>query len=429
MLVRYMVVSILCTLAFVLGGEEMVSADSMEDCFNKGVTLTSEEERIEEGEPIPQKIMEKADFAQFADQFKRNLCGADNIRQAEKFITLGGEQLWNKAVEHAQGEVDFGELDRYDDRPLYWTRLHMTRALKQWKPGFDISTERREELLKKLEYTSRGITSIDFPNGNGIKRILVSGFDPYRLEEEFRRTNPSGAAALQMDGKKVMTKDGLAIIQAANFAVRWEDFEEGIVEDTFGPYVKETKEQVDLMMTISQGGPRVMAIEGYAGRWQSGVDNQLENRSNVIPTTKKWPMPEDLPEFIETTLPYEEMASAKTGPWPVERNNEVCEWQAPEYERDDFICHEGGPTEGSKARAGGGGSYLSNESQYRSNRVRLGVGSYDIPGGHLHVAAQEHYPEDSQVYITEDFMKFRKATVDQTVNLVEAAAGAISRKK
>ncbi|WP_173916871.1 hypothetical protein [Halobacillus sp. Marseille-Q1614] len=413
-------------LAILLGGGQMVFAD---DCFNKEVPLTPEEQRIEDGKPIPQQIMADADFTQYADQFEENLCQAKDMKQAENIIKKHGEKLWKTAVQRAQGErSELGELDRYDDRPLYWTRLHMTSALRKWEPEFGLSDADRESLMKKLEYTSRGITSIDFPKGKGVKRILISGFDPYRLEQEFRRSNPSGAAALQLDGKKVMTEDGLAIIQAANFPVRWEDFEEGIVEDTFGPYLKETKEQVDLMMTISQGGPRVMAIEGYAGRWQTGIDNKLEERSNVIPTVDHWPMPEELPEFIETTLPVKAMTSAETGPWPVERNNEVCEWQAPDYRDGDYVCQENGPTENSKARSGGGGSYLSNESQYRSNRVRLGLGAYDIPGGHLHVAAQENYPEDSDVYITEDFREFRQTTVDQTVELVKAAAGAVDQK-
>ena len=56
-----------------------------------------------------------------------------------------------------------------------------------------------------------------------------------------------------------------------------------------------------------------------------------------------------------------------------------------------------GPTPGSRAQSGGGGNYLSNESQYRSNRVRLGLGAFDVPGGHLHIAALEFYPEDRTV--------------------------------
>ncbi|UOQ45815.1 hypothetical protein MUN89_07765 [Halobacillus salinarum] len=417
----------LALIGMVAASPSQASAKS-NSCYDTDTPLTPEEQRIEDGSPIPQQIMEDADFTKFAQRFKKKLCQAKNSKQAEKAVQKHGTHLWKIAVKRAQGKrSDLGTLDSYDDRPLYWTRLHMTKTLRQWSPGFELSEKKRDELMKELEYTSRGITTIHFPKARGVKRILVSGFDPYRLEQEYRRTNPSGAAALQLDGKKVMTDSGPAIIQAANFPVRWDDFDEGIVEDTFGPYLKEGKQQIDLMMTISQGGPKVMSIEGYAGRWHTGVGNNLEDRSEEIPTVSDWPMPDKLPEFIETTLPAEAMIEAGTGPWPVKRNDEVCEWLAPEYQDQPYVCNDNGPTALSKARAGGGGSYMSNESQYRSNRVRLGLGAYDIPGGHLHVAAQEYYPEDKSVYITDQFKQFRKDTVDQTIELVKAAAGAVKK--
>ncbi|MBY6037138.1 hypothetical protein KUV80_10750 [Fictibacillus nanhaiensis] len=405
--------------------ESVVQAQGKQHCYNTSIPLSPEEQRIEEGFPIPQQILEDSEFTQYVGKFKRDLCSAQNAEKAEKVMKQHGTSLWKTAVDRAQGKrPDLGDLDTYDDRPLYWARLHMTSALRQWEPDFEVTEEEREQLMKKLEYTSRGITSIEFPKGKRVKRILVSGFDPYRLEQEFRRTNPSGASGLQLDGQWVWTDDGPAMIQAANFPVRWDDFEEGIVEDTFGPYLKKGKDRVDLIMTISQGGPRKMAIEGFAGRWHTGADNKLENRSEVIPPVSHWPMPEALPEFIETTLPVEAMIDAETGPWPVFRNDKVCEWLPPNYD-DPYVCHENGPTPESKARQGGGGSYLSNESQYRSNRVRIGLKAYDIPGGHLHIAAQEYYPEDKSVYITDEFKEFRKNTVDQTVALVKAAAKGI----
>lgn len=394
------------------------------ECFDSTLPVTAEEQRIADGAPIPQQILKDSRFDRFVKEFERDLCSTHNLADAKKAVRKHATLLWRTAVDRAQGRrPDLGDLDRYDDRPLYWARLHMTRSLRQWTPDFSIKESDRQDLLKQLEYASRGITSINFPKGKGVKRILVSGFDPYRLEQEFRRSNPSGAAALQLDGLHVKTDDGLAVIQAVIFPVRWRDFESGIVEDTFAPFLKPGPQRIDLMMTISQGVKRRMAIEGYAGRWHTGIDNNLESRSGVIPTVPHWPMPDPLPEFIETTLPVDAMVEAGTGPWPVFRNNRVCEWQPPDF--DESVCHEKGPTPGSKARSGSGGDYLSNESQYRSNRVRLGLGAEDIPGGHLHVAALEFYPEDRSVYIDPAFQNHRKVTVDQTVNLVKAAARAV----
>lgn len=394
-------------------------------CLDSSVSVTPEEERITEGTPIPQQILKESRFDRYVKRFEQDLCSTSHLQTAEKIVERHGTQLWKTAVDRAQGKrPDLGTLDRYDDRPLYWARLHMTRALRQWKPDFSLTQAQRQELLKKLEYTSRGITSVQFPKEKGTKRILVSGFDPYRLEQEFRRSNPSGASALQLDGMRLRTEEGPAIIQAVNFPVRWQDFEDGIVEDAFGPHLTPGPHQIDLMMTISQGGPRRMAIEGYAGRWHTGIDNRLESREEVTPPVSHWPMPDPLPEFIETTLPVQAMIDANTGPWPVVRNDEVCEWLPPNF-TDPPSCHEEGPTPGSKARSGGGGSYLSNESQYRSNRLRLGLGAQDLPGGHLHNAELEFYPEDPSRHIDPDFQHHRKVTVDQTVSLVKAAARAV----
>lgn len=266
-------------------------------CFDPSLPVTQEEQRIADRAPIPQKILKDSRFDHFVEKFERDLCRAQNVKHAQKIVEKHGTQLWKTAVNRAQGKrPDLGKLDRYDDRPLYWARLHMTKALRQWAPDFLLKGAERQDLLKRLEYTSRGITSIDFPKGKGVKRVLVSGFDPYRLEGEFRRSNPSGASALQLDGLKVNTDKGPAFIQAVNFPVRWRDFEYGIVEDTFGPHLKKrTKQRINLMMTISQGGARQMAIEGYAGRWHTGVDNEMESRSSVIPTVSHWPMPDPLP--------------------------------------------------------------------------------------------------------------------------------------
>lgn len=391
------------------------------NCLNTEKPITPEEQRINEGAPIPQNILEDSNFQKYVDEFIEDLCSAPNLKNVENKITKNGTNLFKSAVKQAQGQGAEPVLDRYDDRPLYWARLHMTKALRQWTPSFSLTDEERDALIKELEYTSRGITGVDFPNGKGVKRILVSGFDPFQLQNEFRRSNPSGASALQLDGLKINTTNGPAFIQAVILPVRWQDFDDGMVEDVFAPFlVKDAKDRLDMLMTISQGRPRQMDIEEFAGRWQSGVDNDMASRLGVVPPVDHWPMPSELPEFIETTLPYEEMINADTGPWKVQLNKQICEVLPPDF--SDSTCHTNGPTTGAEARSGGGGAYLSNESQYRSNRVRLGLGANDVAGGHLHIASLEYYPKDKSVYIDEAFQNHRTVTIDQTVELVKAAA-------
>ena len=42
----------------------------------------------------------------------------------------------------------------------------------------------------------------------GIKRVLVTGFDPFTLDRDIRISNPSGATALALDGTVIETADG-----------------------------------------------------------------------------------------------------------------------------------------------------------------------------------------------------------------------------
>src|SRR5918998_1017780 len=81
------------------------------------------------------------------------------------------------------------------------------------------------------------------------------------------------------------------------------------------------------------------------------------------------------------------------------------------------------PSEGSRAASGPGGNYLSNESMYRSNRLRIGMQAEDVPGGHLHISALV-YPEDPAVLTGPEFEADRRAVVDQTIALVAAAGAA-----
>jgi hypothetical protein len=61
---------------------------------------------------------------------------------------------------------------------------------------------------------------------------------------------------------------------------------------------------------------------------------------------------------------------------------------------------------------------------YRSNRLRLGFGLKDFPGGHLHVSALE-YPTDANALTSPEFEADRKAVVDQAVALVRAAGASL----
>lgn len=400
------------------------------DCYDESLPSTVEESRltvptVPGAAPASEQLLAAGGFQRAVDRFASQLCSAPNLRTATRFAEQQGALLWRQATQRAQGpsRPSLGWIDSYDDRPLYWAHLSATKAIRQWDPGFAISDEQRAELVKAFIYNARGITSTDFPEGQDVTRILVSGFDPYTLNTEPRRSNPSGVTALQLDGTRYATEDGLIAIESVTLPVTWSGFDAGIVEDAFGPHLESSSPQrADLIMTISQGGS--FNIEQWAGRWRSGSDdNNNEGEPEVVPEVTTWPMPEVM-EFIETTLPHEAMVAANTQPFAVQLNPRICEILPGETTQ---TCHNNGPTPGAAARSGGGGSYLSNESMYRSNRVRLGLKATDVPGGHLHTPAQT-YPSDRAVLLDATTQQRRHDIADQGVALVKAAAEATQER-
>ncbi|MGQ4477283.1 pyroglutamyl peptidase [Streptomyces sp. SAS_276] len=335
---------------------------------------TVEEQRLDK--EVPQEILEHSGFDTVAPEFGRALEGAHSYAQARRIVVREGTALWQRAVARAQGRGPAGgDLSRDDDRPLYWARLGMTREVRGWEPGFGISESQRASLLSELEVTSRGQGGIRYPHEKGVKRILVTGFDPFTLDADIRISNPSGATALALDGTVIRTADGPARIETAMFPVRWADFADGSVERALRPYLP----KVDLFTTVSQGRVGRFDVERTNGAWRGGYpDNDNVSRTETVPVAD----PASQPQWTSTTLPYKAIVAADTGRFPVYDHTEVTEIPAG---GTDPVVRPGGPTEGSTARAGGGGNYLSNEIAYRATLLRDRLGLHDsLPGGHIH---------------------------------------------
>ncbi|WP_372443837.1 pyroglutamyl peptidase [Streptomyces adelaidensis] len=339
---------------------------------------TVEERRLDRA--VPQEILRRSGFDAVAPEFGRALAGARSYAQAERIVVRQGARLWTRAVERAQGRGPAGgDLSRDDDRPLYWARLGMTREVRGWEPGaFALSNRQRAALLGELERSSRGQDSIRYPHGSGgkgMKRILVTGFDPFTLDRDVRISNPSGATALALDGTVVRTADGRrARIETAVFPVRWQDFAAGTVERTLRGQLP----RVDLFATVSQGRVGRIDIERTNGAWRGGfADNDNIGRTETVPVSD----PATQPQWTTTTLPYADIVAANTGRFPVYDNTSVTEIPAGGTEA---VARPEGPTPGSTARAGGGGDYLSNEIAYRATLLRDRLGLTALPGGHVH---------------------------------------------
>jgi len=336
---------------------------------------TVEEQRLDKA--VPQEILERSGFDDVAPGLTRALEGARSYAQARRILVHEGSVLWRRAVERAQGRGPAGgDLARDDDRPLYWARLGMTREVRTWEPEFGLSDQQRAALIDALERTSRGQTDVRYPqHGKGLRRVLVTGFDPFTLDRDIRISNPSGATALALDGTVIETADGPARVETVVFPVRWQDFADGTVERTLRPYMK----KVDLFTTVSQGRVGRFDVERTNGAWRGGFpDNDNISRTETVPVTD----PASQPQWTTTTLPYKEIVAAHTGRFPVYDHTEVTEIPAG---GTDAVVRPDGPTPGSTARAGGGGDYLSNEIAYRATLLRDRLGLHDtLPGGHVH---------------------------------------------
>ncbi|WP_329534342.1 pyroglutamyl peptidase [Streptomyces sp. NBC_01450] len=335
---------------------------------------TVEEQRLDQA--APQEILRRSGFDTVAPGFARALERAGSFGQAERVVVRQGARLWQRAVDRAQGRGPAGgDLSRDDDRPLYWARLGMTREVRQWQPEFGLTDVQRTRLLAELEENSRGENTIRYPRAKGVKRILLTGFDPFTLDRDVRISNPSGATALALDGTTIQTADGPARIETAVFPVRWQDFAGGTVERT----LRRQLPRVDLFTTVSQGRVGRFDVERTNGAWRGGFpDNENVSRTETIPVTD----PASQPQWTSTTLPYARIVAAATGRFPVYDHTSVTEIPAG---GTDAVVRPDGPTPGSTARAGGGGDYLSNEIAYRATLLRDRLGLHDsLPGGHVH---------------------------------------------
>ncbi|MBE1496775.1 hypothetical protein H4696_003875 [Amycolatopsis lexingtonensis] len=394
-------------------------------CFDPAAPLTVEEQRLTAtlpagGPAVGPELVRLAGLDPLVAEVKHDLCAARTPRRAERLVTQAGDRLWRTAVDRAQGRrPDLGTLDRFDDRPLYWARLQLSSAIRQWRPTFGLPD--RAALLTAFDRGSRGLDDVRFPLGK-TRRVMVSGFDPFQLDGRgLSISNPAGASALQLDGRVLDTPSGPAVVQAVSFPVVWGYFDDGIVEAAYGSALRDRARRPDVVLTISQGRPGRFDVERWAGAWRGGFpDNNNVSVTGGIPPAAGWPQPDV--QFIETTLPYSRML-AVPGAYPVNFNQAFCVWPDSSHPGTGTeVCRSDAPAPGEIAASGGGGNYLSNESMFRANRVRLGLGLTSVAGGHLHTPVLGQ-PADPAALTDPAFESRRQAIAAQVIALTAAAAG------
>jgi pyrrolidone-carboxylate peptidase len=355
-------------------------------CLDAAITGTVEEQRLDNGvaggPSVPAQILARSGFDKQVNLFNHLLCAAPNKLAARLIVRAQAEALWRTATYRAQHAQAATALPASDDRGLYWARISMALALRQWQPSFGLSTADRAELIRSLEYSSRGITSTRF--SPGVKKILVTGFDPFTLDADIRIGNPSGANALSLDGQRWRIGGTTYEIQTVVFPVRYTDFDENMVENALSQHYRPGPQHADLVMTSSQGRVGIFDLEVFNGRRRSvssiGDNNNLLSGGTINAPVVSPSMPAG-PEWLTTSLPTARMAQADVTPFRTRVNTSVLEIPAGQTLP---VRQPLGPTEGSIASEGAGGGYLSNEVAYR-NTLQRDLLDPLMPAGHLHV--------------------------------------------
>jgi hypothetical protein len=465
-------------------------------CLNTAAPLSVEENRLASYLPdnsnpavlqstsFAQQMISGAGFQRFGPGLVGSLCQESSLRDAQTFVTQQGKQLWQMAVDRVQHRRPAsGNLPASDDRPLYWTRLQSEAAIQQWAPRFALTDTQRSQLVTTFDEAARGMFSFDFPAGNGVKRLIMSGFDPYTLDggssgtapgaagNNIRHGNPSGATALALAGTTYRGADGKQVfIGAYVLPVDYPQFKAGYLEDTVGPFLRPGPRQVDASVTVSQAGPYEFDLEQWNGRYhgvsigndnfascpiQNGVPQLAINNPDCnIQVVNRWGGPSGFqlnnpPQWTTTTLPVAKMIGADTGAgitrppgdgWSDTSQAFGVVWHTnytefPSCDSTTRVTRNSPvptayppptppvpPDAGSCAYSGGGGNYLSNESAYRNTLLRDRMG-LSIPAGHIHTPNMQHF-DNGDLYNASDatFNMWRNAIVEQGAKLIHVVA-------
>ena len=346
--------------------------------------LTTEEQRIEAAtHAMPQVLMA---FADEVNQFEQQWKSLNNFRHATDLIADYSSQLWLNAKQRIV------TTKNYDDRELYWARLLSSKIIRSVKPKFTLSVAEQNNLLTQLEKGSRGHNDLSFTKSS-TKKIILTGFDPFLLDKNINQSNPSGVAALLLDGQVINYQGISAEINTVMVPVRYADFDQGIIEALLAPYY--ALNNVDMIVTVSMGR-KDFDLERFPGKRRSVTAPDNANiifggtqTAPLLPSLNNQPLPGN--EFVQFSLPVANMQQAQ-GPYKVIDNHKITTLEKT-YEPATLA-----ELQNSIAVNGSGGGYLSNEISYRSIRLRNQLNS-TIPTGHIHTPRIQQFEPETEAKI------------------------------
>ena len=340
--------------------------------------------------PTAEKVMaEVVNRYQALDEGLANQLSAQkNERDATQLAARQGHRLWQQAVRDVQS-------GHFDDRSLYWARLSMLNSLKNNSANFKMADWQQQILASAVEKASRGFSDIQYDDDVQIK-IFLTGFDPFFLDKDISQSNPSGLVALALDGFKFDINGKKAQIETAMIPVRFEDFDQGIIESLLSPIYRDPKTQ--FIFTVSMGRSD-FDIERFPGRNRSAAapDNQnlYTGASKTAPVAPKLNGKDFIgPEFVEFSLPVAAM-QVQGGQWKVNDNHTVTT-----LARGEFNASSLSELQNETSVEGSGGGYLSNEISYRAIVLQQKFNSR-AKVGHIHTPRVKGYDNATEQAIVE----------------------------
>lgn len=358
--------------------------------------LTVEELRLTKAAQVLPEVSSRLD--EHVENFVAQIQKARNYTALTQLVLLHSRKLWRVA------ELSFEEYQDFDDRPLYWARLKMTKALRQSPTFKELLALQQSKLLWKFELYSRGLADVKF-NKKANTRILITGFDPFFLDKNIAQSNPSGVAALALDDLFLGNEEFSAEIETLMIPVRFADFDQGMIETMLKPYIRGNK--VDMVITISMGRSDFDLERFPALRRSAKAPDNLNvytgaNSNNpLVPLLRGEKLKG--PEFVEFSLPAKKMQHAK-GSYIINDNRKVTTLTK------TFEPKSLRELAGEISVRGSGGGYLSNEISYRSIVLRDQYAPV-LPVGHIHTPRIKNY----QIQTNEKIVKQIKAMLLQAI--------------
>lgn len=327
-------------------------------------------------------------YQAFGDRLTQQLGVKKNEAHATQLAARQGHRLWQQAVRDVQS-------GHFDDRPLYWARLAMLSNLKTTSANLKIVEGQNGILMDAVEKTSRGFSDIQYGEDVQIK-IFLTGFDPFFLDKDITQSNPSGLVALALDGFRFDVNGKMAQIETAMVPVRFEDFDQGLIESLLSPIYRDPKTQ--FVFTVSMGR-NDFDLERFPGRNRSAAAPDNQNWFTL--STKTAPIAPKLngkdfigPEFVEFSLPVAAM-QIKDSQWKVNDNHTVTT-----LSRGEFNATSLSELQNETSVEGSGGGYLSNEISYRAIVLQQRLNSH-AKVGHIHTPRVKGYDVNTEQAIIE----------------------------